>query len=130
MSRSVYAIAGVFVALVVNLVGNLLSAAIQQRVFADKFSRQATWWLIGCLVFGALVGWWLGEKIQVPAPTATPPQPTTGNPGTQQTTPVNPDKVTMTRLGAIASVIKSRGSGVRLSDIFTFGSKIDIDTRD
>ncbi|MCC5665775.1 hypothetical protein LC653_18065 [Nostoc sp. CHAB 5784] len=130
MSKSVYAIAGVVVGLVVNLVGNLLSAAIQQQVFSDKFSRQSTWWLVGCLLVGALVGWWLGEKIQVPAPTATPPQPTTGNPGTQQTTPVNPDKVTMTRLGAIASVIKSRGSGVRLSDIFTLGSKIDIDTRD
>ncbi|MEH2403856.1 hypothetical protein [Nostoc sp.] len=130
MSRSVYTIAGVFVGLVVNLVGNLLSAAIQQQVFADKFSRQSTWWLVGCLLVGALVGRWLGEKIQVPAPTATPPQPTTGNPGTQQTTPANPDKVTMTRLRAISSVISSKGSGVRLSDIFTLGSKIEIDTRD
>lgn len=30
MSKSMYVIAGVFVGLVVNLVGNLLSAAIQQ----------------------------------------------------------------------------------------------------
>ncbi|MEH2451058.1 hypothetical protein [Nostoc sp.] len=56
MSRSVYAIAGVVVGLVVNLVGNLLSAAIQQQVFSDKFSRQSTWWLVGCLLVGALVG--------------------------------------------------------------------------
>ncbi|MEH2060961.1 MAG: hypothetical protein V7K50_01610 [Nostoc sp.] len=130
MSKSVYAIAGVFVGLAVNLVGNLLSAAIQQQVFSDKFTIKSTCWLVGCLLVGALVGWWLGEKIQVPAPTATPPQPTSGNPGTQQTNPVNPDKVTMTRLRAIASVIKSKGSGVSLSDIFTLGSKIDIDTRD
>jgi hypothetical protein len=134
--RYVYTLAGVFTGLVVNIVANLLSAAIQQQVFSDKFNRLSTWWLVGCLVVGALIGWWLGEKIQLKPQPGAQTQTTTGSPTSQQptfpqqTNQGTTDKVTMTRLNALLSYGELKGKGINLSDILIIGSVIKVDTRD
>ena len=117
--RFIYAIIGLFVGAGVDLVINLLAAAIQQRAFADQFNQQSIWWLVGLAVVGLFVSFWLGGKVQIQAPPATPTAPA-----------AKPQTVTVTRLQAILSAIKVRGQGIHLSDVFSFGSRIDIDTKD
>jgi H+/Cl- antiporter ClcA len=116
-SRPIYAIVGVFVVAAVDLLINLLAAAIQQRAFADQFSKQSVWWLVAVIVGGLLVGYWLGGPVRLSAPH----QPEVSG---------TPKTVTITRLRALLSYAKLRGRGIHLSDIFLFGSHVDIDTRD
>jgi hypothetical protein len=118
-SRSVYAIAGLFIGADVDLLINLLAAALQQRAFADQFNRGLIWWLAGLAVLGLLAGYWLGGPARVPATDLR--QPASG--GTSQT-------VSITRLRALLSYARLRGMGIHLSDILLIGSRLDINTRD
>jgi hypothetical protein len=67
-SRPVYAIVGLFVGAGVDLLINLLAAAIQEQAFADQFSTSAILWLVGFSVVGLLVGHWLGGEVRVSEP--------------------------------------------------------------
>lgn len=118
--RSNYALLGLLVGAVVNLVISLLSAAIQKQAFSDQFSKNSILFLIAMALAGLLVGYWLSGEVQIPT-TDTIRQ---GHPDSNRKT------TTITRLQAIFSYVKIRGGdkGIRLKDIFTFGSKIDIDT--
>ena len=118
-SRFIYAIIGLFVGAGVDLLINLLAAAIQQQAFGDQFSRQSVWWLVGLASAGLLLGYWLGAELQLPAPTAAPPTLTKA-----------PKTVTMTRLQALLSYVKLRGRGIHLNDILLIGSRVNIDTGD
>lgn len=117
--RSVYAIIGLFISVGVDLAVNLLAAAIQQRAFTDQFGPDTIWWLAGLAALGLVVGYWLAGETQV-STAATDPATAAGKAKT----------VTVTRLRALLSYVKTRGRGIHLSDVFSFGSKIDIDTRD
>jgi hypothetical protein len=117
--RSLYAIAGLIIGAVVDLLINLLAAALQQQAFADQFSRQSIWWLAAFIVGGLLVGYWLSGPSRVSPPGSS--QPVLA--GSAQT-------VTLTRLQALLSYVKLRGKGISLVDILSVGSHIDIDTRD
>jgi hypothetical protein len=117
--RSLYAIAGLLIGALVDLLINLLAAALQQQAFADQFSRQSIWWLVVCIVGGLLVGYWLSGPVPVSPPDSS--QPVLA--GSAQT-------VTITRLRALLSYVKLRGKGISLGDILSIGSRIDIDTRD
>ncbi len=119
--RGVYVIAGLLVGIVVNVAVNLLSAAIQQKYFADQFSTQAMWGLAIFAVGGSLVGLWLSGLVPIPA-SAAPPQakPIPTN---------NPNQVMITRFRAFLSLGKLRGKGITIADILLIGSKLDIDTR-
>jgi hypothetical protein len=121
-SRSHYAIIGLVIGAAVDLLINLLAAALQQHAFADQFSQHSIWWLAGLAVVGLLLGYWLGAELQLPASTApsTDPPATTGK---RKTT-------TITRLRALLSYAKLRGRGIHLSDILLIGSRLDIDTGD
>lgn len=117
--RPVYAVSGLFVGAAVNIVGNLLAAAIQQRSLANQFGPHAIWWMSGLSTIGLLVGYWLSAEIQVPR--ASPSQPTSA--GGAKT-------VTITRLRALLSHATLRGQGIYLSDIILMGSRIEINARD
>ena len=125
MSRTLYALAGLFIGAAVSVLLNLLSAGIQQRALADQYSQGMLIWIAGLAVFGLLVGYWLGGPVTVPATPASQAAPTT-QPGLA----VTPSTVTLTRLRALFSYANLRGRGIRLSDILIVGSRIDIDTRD
>jgi len=119
-SRFIYAIVGAFVLAGVDLLINLLAAAIQQRAFGDQFSQQSIWWLVGSVVVGLLIGAFLGTRVPAEEP-ATP----------EAVPPKKPKQtVTVTRLQSWLSHIKVRGKGTHISDSKVYGSKIDIDTRD
>lgn len=117
--RSVYALVGALVLVGVDLVVNLLAAAIQQQAFGNQFSGSSVWWLAGLALAGLLVGYWLGGKISVPAPQTDPPA-----------AEASPKTVSVTRLKALFSYTTLRGRGVRLSDILLVGSRLEIDSRD
>ena len=116
-SRPAFAIIGLFVGAAVDLLVNLLAAAIQKRVWADQFSVSSIAWLAGLAIAGLLVGHWLGGQVQLPPPPAHPQTR-----GSAQT-------VTITRVRALLSYGKLRGTGIHLSDILLFGSRLDIDTK-
>lgn len=118
LSRSIYAICGLFVGAVVDITIGLLATGIQQRAFPQQFSNQALWGLAGLAALGLLVGYWLGAQLQLPA-AASPSQPVPSE---------KPDIVTLTRLRALLSYSKLKGKGIHLSDILLIGSRIDIET--
>jgi hypothetical protein len=68
-SRSVYAIAGLFVGAIVSLLLSFLSAIIRQQPFFTQFSNNpdSIIWLIALIVAGLLIGYWLGGPVKVPA---------------------------------------------------------------
>ncbi|MDJ0900585.1 MAG: hypothetical protein QNJ55_17420 [Xenococcus sp. MO_188.B8] len=119
MTKIVYAIIGLFVGAAVNILLNLLSAAISQKLFSDQFSQQSIWWLVAFAIIGLLIGQWLGNKITLPVAETR-----------QRTIERNSRPVTMTRLMALLSYGKLRGKGIQLKDILLVGSRIDIDTND
>jgi len=115
--RIFYALSGLLIGAIVNILINLLSAAIQQQAFTNQFNRQSIWLLISMSLVGLLTGYWLSA--QVPILTAAPSK--TFNKGNTQT---------ITRLNALFSYAKLRGKGISLGEILLIGSKLDIDTRD
>jgi hypothetical protein len=118
-SKAIYAIAGLFIGAIVDVLVNLLAAGIQQQAFLGQFSMQALWILAGLAVLGLLIGYWLAGKVEVSAPSSA----------LGATTPVNnkTNTRTITRLIALLSYSKLKGKGIHLSDIFLFGSRIDIE---
>ena len=118
-SRPVYAIAVLLAFAAVDLLINLLSAAIQQRTFADQFGPSSIVWLAGLSVAGLLLGYWLGAAVQLQEP-----------PPTHSTHVGKPKTVTVTRLRALLSYARLRGKGIHLSDVLLLGSRIDIDSDD
>jgi hypothetical protein len=119
MPRSVYAIIGLFVGAIVDLLINLLAAAIGKRAFDGQSSSSAVIWLAAAAVVGLLVGYWLGGPFQVP-----PVAPA------QAGAAVQSDGVMITRLRALFSYAELQGRGVSLSDILLIGSRIKINTKD
>lgn len=115
--RPLYAIIGLFVGAVVDLLINLVAAAIQQRTFADQFSTATLYWLVGLSVAGLLLGHWLGAGLSLQMP--TPSRPRAVN---------NSQPITITRLRALLSYAKLRGKGIDLADILLIGSCLDIET--
>jgi hypothetical protein len=120
--RILYALAGAFILVIVDLLVNLLAAAIQQQTFGDRFSAQSTAWLAGLVVTGVVLGYWLGGKVELPAPAASqaPPQPSSS--------PKSPETISITRLRALLSYSELKGRGVHLSDILLIGSVLKIDS--
>jgi hypothetical protein len=119
MSRPVYAIVGLLVGAAVDILVNLIAAAIQQRAFPGQFSTSAIVWLVGLAVVGLLIGYWLSGPVQLPV-----------SPSTQPGSRGKPTGVTLTRFRALLSYGKLRGMGIHLNDILLIGSRLDIDTKD
>jgi hypothetical protein len=119
--RGVYAFTGMLIMAIVDLVVNLLAAAIQQRAFVDQFNNCSISWLMGLAVVGLLLGHWLGADVKLPGESL--PAAQTSDSRDQKT-------ITMTRLHALLSYARLRGKGIHLSDILLIGSRIDIDTSD
>ncbi|MDY6877368.1 MAG: hypothetical protein SWK90_14350 [Chloroflexota bacterium] len=115
--RPRYALIGLFVGAAVDLLINLIAAAVQQRAFADQFTISTTYWLVGLSAAGLLLGHWLGADLSLPMPTATLPHAAD-----------NSQPVTITRLRALLSYAKLRGKGIALADIMLIGSRLDIQT--
>jgi hypothetical protein len=110
---------GLIIGAAVDLLINLVAAAIQQQTFANQFSTQALGGLVGLTLIGLLIGYWLGGPAQLSAP-STPQVP-----DLQKS-----DTTTITRLRALWSHIILRGKGIHLRDVFLIGSTTDIDTKD
>ena len=119
MPRPAYAVIGLLVGAIADLLINLLAAAIQQRAFPGQFGTASILGLAGLAMLGLLAGYWLGGSIQLPA---SPPVQTTP----RRTTP----GATITRFKALLSYGQLRGKGITLSDILLIGSRLDIDTRE
>lgn len=115
--RIFYALSGLLIGAAVNILINLLSAAIQQQAFANQFNRYSIWLLIIMSIIGLLIGYWLSA--QVPIPTSPLSKPSN-----------KLNVYTVTRLNALFSYAKLRGKGIGLGEILLIGSKLDIDTRD
>ena len=118
-TRTIYSAIGTAVGACVDLLINLLAAAIQQRAFADQFTSQSIFLIVGLITGGLLVGRWLGGPIQVPA--AAPLQPTPA---------AHTETVTITRLRALLSYAELKGTGISLTDILLIGSYLKIDSGD
>ena len=126
-SKTIYAVAGLLIGAIVDVLVSLLAAGIQQRAFPGQLIPQALWILAGLAVLGLLIGYWLGGKVQVPASSppsssSTPSGPSVP-PGEKATT------VEITRVRALLSYSKFRGKGIHLKNSFLFGSHLDIDTK-
>lgn len=122
-SRIVYAIIGLLIGAAVDLLINLLAAAAQQRVFFDQFNDHSVWWLVGLTAVGLLMGYWLGEKLELTISETTQTKDVISS-------KVVPKTVSMTRLRAFFSYTKLRGKGIHLSDLVLIGSRIVVDTRE
>jgi hypothetical protein len=116
-SRSLYAIAGLIVGTGVDVIANLIAAGIQQHTFADQFSNQAIWGLVGLAFIGLLIGYWLGKPLSVPSPSSA-----------QTTSSEKLETITITRLQALWSHNKVKGKGIHLNKIFLLGSTNEVDT--
>lgn len=122
-SRPIYAVGGAILAVVTGLAINLLSTFVQQRFFSgDGFNLPTMAVLAVIALVGALLGIWLSAPVKAPLtdPCLTPNE-----------TPAPPAMMTVTRLQLIFSKLNLRGRGsVLLTKVFSFGSKIEIDTRE
>ncbi|ALB40450.1 MULTISPECIES: hypothetical protein [Nostocales] len=58
----IYSILGLFVGAFINVIFNLIAAAIQQRTIGEKFNNQTIWWMAIFATLGLLVGYWLSLK--------------------------------------------------------------------
>jgi hypothetical protein len=121
--KTIYAVAGLLIGAIVDVLVSLLAAGIQQRAFPSQFSPQALWILAGLAVLGLLIGYWLGGKVQVPV--SSSPSSTTPGPVAPVANKANTREIT--RLIALLSYSKLKGKGIHLSDIFLVGSRIDIE---
>lgn len=115
--KAIHAIVGLFVGAGVDLLINLLAAAIQQRAFADQFSTSSIGLLVILGVAGLLAGYWLGGQ---PPATVVAELAPSGKPKT----------TTVTRLKALLSYAKLRGKGIHIADILMIGSRLDIESED
>ncbi len=70
-TKTRYAIGGLIIGGAVNILFNLIAAAIQQRGFNDQFSEQSLWWLIGLALAGMIIGLWIDLRIERKAPVQT-----------------------------------------------------------
>ena len=120
MTRSLYAITGLIVGAAVDILINLLAAGIQQRILPGQLSIQALWILAGLALLGLLIGYWLGGKVEVSAPSISQPMP-------QSAPTTNTETITITRLRALLSYSKLKGQGIHLSDILLVGSRLDVE---
>ena len=118
-SRFIYAISGSAIMLVIGIIGNLIAAAIQKNTFANQFSIQTIWELIGLALVGLLIAYWLGKPLQALGPTSP-----------QSTESEKSDVVTVNRLQAFWSHNSLKGRGIHLRNLFQIGSVLDIDTKD
>jgi hypothetical protein len=125
-TRLIYGLSGLLATTGTAIIINLLSAAVQQRAFANVFTVQTMWILAGIAVLGSLIGYWLGEKLKVPSETQVSSVPT--SPSTISAEKPAADTITMTRLRALLSFAKLKGKGIHLSDIILIGSRIDIES--
>jgi hypothetical protein len=116
-TRPIYAILGLIIGAIVDLLLNLLASAIQLRVFPKDFSNFSIGWLIALSILGLLIGYWLGSNINIQIKTDP------------QRNSKKTEYVTMTRLKAFYSYITLRGKGIHLSDIFIVGSHISINSK-
>lgn len=122
MPRSLYAIAGLIVGVVVDILVNILAAGIQQQVFPNNMlSTQALWILAGLIVLGLVMGYWLGGKVTLQSTSSSPQA------HSQSTSPASPESITITRFRALLSYSKLKGQGIHLSDILLIGSRLDIE---
>jgi len=138
-SRLGFMFAGALVGAALDLLVNLVAAAIQQQAFANQFSTTAFISLVVAILFFALVGAWLGKKIDVPtvasvtAPTSsigtgvTVPRSAAANP---QVSTSPSGTIAMTRFRALFSYYRLKGHGIHLSDILSFGTVVRIDSTD
>jgi len=117
--RPVYAIAGLVVGAGVDLLVNLLAAAIQQRAFADQFSTSAVWWLAGLCGGGLLLGYWLGAQVSLSLPAVAHSRAESDG----ETHPI-----VLTRLRALLSYTKLRGWGISIVDVLLIGSCLNVET--
>src|SRR5947208_2146669 len=60
-TKTFYVIAGLFVSAAVNILYNLIAAAIQKRALNDQFNDQSIWWLVGLAIAGMIVGYWISN---------------------------------------------------------------------
>lgn len=118
--RGLYLVVGLFAGIAVNIALNLLSAAIQQKLFAGQFSTGAIWGLAIFAVVGSLLGLWLSGLVTIPANAAPA--------GTKPIPAADPNRVNITRLRALFSYTKLKGKGVTLTDILLIASKLEINT--
>lgn len=129
MKRGIYALAGLLVVAIVDLIINLLAAAIQEIPFANQFSQQSIWLLAGLALIGSLIAYWLGGKVTVSNTTSSSDNATPTE-NIDSATSSEPGTVTITRLKYFLSYIKIRGKDIHIKDSVAFGSRIDIDTKD
>lgn len=115
--KHIYAISWLIISAVVDLLIDLLAAAIQQRAFPAPLSNLAICILAGLTLVGLLISYWLGGTIKIPV------SPTSKSAHTERL-----ETVTITRLRAIFSYSKLKGKGIHLSNILLIGSKMDIET--
>jgi len=102
---------------------NLLAALIQQRTPAEQFSQFSFSLLLVLILVGILLGAWLSSSTTLPPSIAENSEPSTQSHIIDQ-------PISITHLQALFTYIKLRGRGIQLSNVLSFGSVIDIDSRD
>lgn len=121
MRKRVYAVVGVGVGAVANILINLVAAVILENSLYQQLVGQSIWMLVACLGVCLLLGLWLGGSVSVPAD----PQDSSGT-SADATSSSSGNQIEITRLTALLSYGSLRGRGIRLQDILLIGSRLDI----
>jgi hypothetical protein len=66
-------IAGLIISAAVDMLVNLIAAAVQQRAFSEQFSNQSIWLLVGSAVAGILAAYLLSRIAEPAGGTARAP---------------------------------------------------------
>ncbi|MBD2233101.1 hypothetical protein [Phormidium tenue] len=61
-----YPVLGLFIGAIVNVILNLIAAAIQQRAISEKFNDRTILWMVLFAIVGLLAGYWLSLKTESP----------------------------------------------------------------
>lgn len=122
-SRLTHGIVGLLLVAVIKIASelcvDLLAGAVGQEIFKNQFDTGSIVALALLSLVGFLLGSWLGAEVELKA---------VPNDSSQEAT--NAGTTTVTRLRALRSYARLRGSGIHLSDVLMVGSQLDIETED
>ena len=118
-TKLVYAFIGLLVGAAVNIMLNMIAAAIQQKAFSDHFNDQSIVILVALSLLGLIIGYWLGTAVDVPESVIN----------SHEQTQDSGKIVKVTRLMALWSFIRIKGKGITITDVVSLGSDIEIDTK-
>lgn len=124
--RIVYIIIGAVFGAGSNLLINLSSVSFVNQKSSSPTLFSSPWLLVGMSVFFGAVAYWFSGLIEIPI---SAPTNNTIDSSSSANEDVEEKSIKITRLVALLSYSRLRGTGIKLNDILSFGSVLDVDSR-